>query len=120
VNTVHISIPARSTCALQEADVDRCDPISTGRGQSTLHLEEIARDFNPEFPESSLSQGLVSRLSGKTLLPYGMTRHAPESMTGRFTTASNPVKRHLATDNIVQPAERIRMVTAPSRSVRHT
>jgi len=45
-------------------------------GKVRFAFEEIARDFNPALPESSLSQGLVSRPSGKTWLPYGMTRHA--------------------------------------------
>ncbi|MBN2910201.1 hypothetical protein JQC72_11880 [Polycladomyces sp. WAk] len=70
MSTVFSRLAPPAPC--RNADDDRSDPVNAGRGQSTLRLEEIARDFNPALPESSLSQGLVSRSSGKTLLPYGM------------------------------------------------
>ncbi|MBN2909113.1 hypothetical protein JQC72_06200 [Polycladomyces sp. WAk] len=46
----HIAFPARSTCALQDADDNRSDPVSAECGQSTLRFEEIARDFILRFP----------------------------------------------------------------------
>jgi len=74
LSTVFSRLAPPAPC--RDADDDRSDPVSAGRGQSTLRFAEMARDFHPALPVSSLSQGLVSRSSGKTLLPYGMTRHA--------------------------------------------
>ncbi|BCU81175.1 hypothetical protein JIR001_09580 [Polycladomyces abyssicola] len=45
----------------READGDRSDPISAGRGQMTLRFEKIARDYNPALSGSALGRGLVGR-----------------------------------------------------------
>jgi len=83
----------------RDADDDRSDPASAGRGQSTSF--EIAHYFNPAFPESSLSQGLVSRSSGKTWLPYGMTRHALNECLVYSPSFKAIRKRMIETEKIV-------------------
>jgi len=59
------------------------DPSSEGRGPSSFRLEKIARVFHSALSGSLFSQGLDLRMSGKSLLPYGMTRHPPVATKNR-------------------------------------